>query len=152
VRRALLVIVVACWVGLSGWFWFSIYARFTTSESEALSPVPDSGEIAAALEAQCGEDNGNSKPIAALRVEPVYPMSARRKGIEGSVVLEFIVQSDGTVTEVKVTKSEPSGVFDRTAVHSVSSWHYCPRADSTKSRVRLDFKLNKPDPAGMPHP
>jgi len=79
-------------------------------------------------------------------------MSARRKSIEGSVVLQFTVAADGTVADVKVMKSEPTGVFERTAVHAVSNWHFCPRAGSTKSKVRLDFKLDKPDSAGMPHP
>ena len=34
----------------------------------------------------------------------MYPKKARRKGIEGRVIVKFIVEKDGEVSDVKVVK------------------------------------------------
>jgi protein TonB len=58
------------------------------------------------------------------RVQPVYPYAARRKGVEGAVVIKVSVNTDGTVGPVRVlsgnTQLAPS------AVEAVKQWHYEP--------------------------
>jgi protein TonB len=43
---------------------------------------------------------------------PRYPEEARRKGIEGSVVVQVHIDQFGKVREIEIIESDPPGVFD----------------------------------------
>jgi len=78
---------------------------------------------------------------------PDYPEDARRRKIEGSVDLTYIVGSDGRVRDVEVTDSTPPGVFDAEAVAAVKHWRYDARREDGipvehPGRVRLEFRLD----------
>ncbi len=47
----------------------------------------------------------DNPPILLTEIAPEYPAAARQLGIEGMVILELIVEKDGTVSSVTVTKS-----------------------------------------------
>lgn len=142
-RSGLVALVVACWLAVAMWFWYRLYRAATEEPAYNLSRVPGSDEISAALRTSCVDSERSSELVPALRLPPDYPEPARRKSIEGAVELEFLVSSGGSVTDVRVTKSDPPGVFDRAAIHAVSHWHYCPRTESQNSRVQLAFKLSE---------
>ncbi|MCP3923453.1 MAG: energy transducer TonB, partial [Desulfobacterales bacterium] len=46
--------------------------------------------------------------------------------IEGEVVLKFVVTSKGDVSDIKVVKSTPKGVFEKSAIRCVSAWKFSP--------------------------
>ncbi|HNR23178.1 MAG TPA: TonB family protein [Steroidobacteraceae bacterium] len=80
-------------------------------------------------------------------VAPDYPEDARRRKIEGSVELTYIVGSDGRVRDVEVASSNPPGLFDAEAVAAVKRWRYDARREDGipvehPARVRLEFKLD----------
>jgi protein TonB len=58
-------------------------------------------------------------------VKPVYTDEARRQGVEGEVVMEIIVLSNGSVGSVKVLRGLPAGLNDR-AVQAVRAWRFAP--------------------------
>jgi TonB family C-terminal domain len=81
-------------------------------------------------------------------VAPVYPQVARERGVEGWVELMFTVRTDGSVADVVVTESEPSGTFDRAAIDALRRWRYRPmevdgRPVEQRARIRLRFELNE---------
>jgi protein TonB len=55
---------------------------------------------------------------------PSYPISARRKGIEGVVVVEFDVLEDGRVANLKVLSGPPE-LWDA-VIRIASKWRYTP--------------------------
>jgi TonB family protein len=59
-------------------------------------------------------------------VQPVYPESARKRGIEGWVELAFTVTPSGTVEDVEVRNASPANVFDDAAVRAVRGWRFKP--------------------------
>ena len=64
-------------------------------------------------------------PVAAAsNPQPVYPEAARKKGIEGDVILKITISTTGQVTAVKVVKGDP--VFSEAAVAMVKTWRYKP--------------------------
>ena len=64
-------------------------------------------------------------PELVHRVEPYYPPVAVAAHLEGIVILEAIVDRDGTVAELKVLRS--GGVLlDREALLAVRQWRYKP--------------------------
>ena len=64
------------------------------------------------------------EPALIYRVEPVYPGVAVSANIEGTVILEAIVNEDGLVDSVRVLRSV--SVLDRPAVEAVKQWRYSP--------------------------
>jgi periplasmic protein TonB len=64
------------------------------------------------------------EPALIYRVEPVYPGVAISANIEGTVILEAIVDEDGRVETVRVLRSV--SVLDRAAVEAVKQWRYSP--------------------------
>ena len=57
-------------------------------------------------------------------VEPVYPDKARKKGIEGTVILECTVDEKGKVIDAKILRSIPG--LDQAAIDAVRKWTYEP--------------------------
>jgi protein TonB len=60
-------------------------------------------------------------------VDPVYPPSLERRGIDGSVRVQFDVTPAGTVRNAIVVASEPRGAFDEAALEAIARWRYNPR-------------------------
>ena len=77
-------------------------------------------------------------------VDPEFPELARTRDIKGYVDVEFTVLSDGSVANVTVVKSQPAGVFDKSAVDAVRQWRYRPLVRDgvpieEHARLRLNF-------------
>jgi TonB family protein len=77
-------------------------------------------------------------------VQPVYPESARKRGIEGWVELAFTVMPNGTVEDVEVRNASPADVFDDAAVRAIRGWRFEPverngERVSQRAMVRLRF-------------
>lgn len=69
---------------------------------------------------------GDIQPPALLhRVKPVYPPAAIATRLQGIVILEALVDRDGTVTSVKILRSA-GRILDREALAAVRQWRYSP--------------------------
>ena len=95
--------------------------------------------------ALCAEPASDNEYVPLLRVPPRYPTRAARNGVEGWVLMASAIRADGTLSKVRVTASEPAGVFDRAAVNAFSQWRYCPTTDPNSPdrpvTVKLQFDL-----------
>jgi protein TonB len=70
---------------------------------------------------------------------PKFPPEALRAGQSGSVLVEYTVGTDGTVTAARVVKSNPARVFDREAVNAVRRWRFQPVAAPVTTRREISF-------------
>lgn len=78
-----------------------------------------------------------------MRIEPRYPIAAAKGGIEGSVVLRFDINPDGSVSNVVVVKSVPETVFDKEATRALNKWVYQKSESGSKGEmVQLDFIMD----------
>lgn len=71
-----------------------------------------------------------------------YPKEAEKKGIQGRVLLSFIVQTDGSITDVRISKSvDPS--LDKEAIRVVKSMpKWIPgRQNGEPVRVKYTFPV-----------
>jgi protein TonB len=57
---------------------------------------------------------------------PSYPLLARRRSYEGTVILDVLVGSDGTVDSIKLAQSSGHETLDRAAIKSVRKWIFHP--------------------------
>ncbi|MFU8831703.1 MAG: TonB family protein, partial [Wenzhouxiangella sp.] len=83
------------------------------------------------------------------RVEPGFPARARRTLSEGLVELEFQVDAQGSVRNIRVISETPRGLdFGRSATAAVQQWQYEPfrQGDSTIERVvRIEVEYTSPE-------
>ena len=92
-----------------------------------------------------GSGDGDYLPI--VKVAPDYPRRALERGIEGFVIVEFIVTKLGTVENVQVIQAEPSGYFERAAVKAAQRFKYKPKVINGEPvsvagvRNKITFKI-----------
>ena len=89
--------------------------------------------------------SGITAPSIIREVKPEYTDDARRRNIEGDVVLEIVVRSDGSVGDVKVLQGLGGGL-DRRAIDAVRGWRFNPAKRygtpvDVMVEVAVEFKL-----------
>jgi len=85
-------------------------------------------------------------PIYDKNPPPEYPLIARRRGFQGTVVLEVLVDRNGRVVDLRVFNSSGYKVLDRAAEKSVSEWIFRPAIKGNENiemwvRVPVCFQL-----------
>ncbi|MEM7468909.1 MAG: TonB family protein [Pseudomonadota bacterium] len=87
--------------------------------------------------------------LALTTIAPVYPERAKRRGIEGYVILQFTIAKNGSVIDPIVVESAPSGVFDKAAVNAVLKFKYKPKVENGMAlevygvQNKFTFELDK---------
>lgn len=68
---------------------------------------------------------GNIKAPTKIRdVRPIYPEDAKEAGVQGIVIIETTIGSDGTVVDTDVLRSIP--MLDDAALDAVRQWEFVP--------------------------
>lgn len=86
-------------------------------------------------------------PKAISRVSPIYPDTMRRAGLNGRVVMLFIVDEKGMVKNARV-ESSTNPAFSRPALDALRKWRFKPgvkdgRKVKTKMRQPMSFSLQR---------
>ncbi len=68
---------------------------------------------------------GGSAPSIVFKVDPEYSQEARQAKLQGTVLLNLVVQRDGTVGNVQVVQSLGQGL-DEKAIEAVRQWRFNP--------------------------
>ncbi|HIM94007.1 MAG TPA: energy transducer TonB [Campylobacterales bacterium] len=86
------------------------------------------------------------KPKVLSRSKMEYPPAAMKKGIKGYVIVNVLIDKQGSVETAKVLEAFPPGVFDAVALNGVRSWRFSPAKYKgqpvkvwAKQKVRFDF-------------
>jgi TonB family protein len=85
-------------------------AGTTAGAPGAMQPIRVGGQIKA--------------PTQINKVQPIYPAEALAARVQGIVIMEAVIGTDGGVTDVKILKSVP--MLDEAAVNAVKQWRYTP--------------------------
>ncbi len=80
------------------------------------------------------------KPLVTLsRMPPMYPMHAKRKGIQGWVKVEFIINEKGRTESPTIIEAQPPGVFKESVMRCVSGWRFEPgTVDGVSVKVQAE--------------
>lgn len=89
--------------------------------------------------------SGITAPAILREVKPDYTEEGRRRNLEGDVVLEIVVRSDGTVGSVKLVQGLGAGL-DQRATEAVRQWRFSPAKRygapvDVIVEVAMEFKL-----------
>jgi len=88
----------------------------------------------------------------ASNLPPIYPNLARRRGIQGTVVIIAGISPSGLVSSTKIKTSSGSGTLDNAAVKAIRGWRFTPatnngRPITSEVEIPLTFKLS----SGLPN-
>ena len=89
--------------------------------------------------------DGVTPPRIITHVDPQFSDAARQSRIQGTVLLEGKVQTDGTITGVNVLRSLETQL-DRNAIYALQQWRFEPgklngRAVPVKLVIEVNFNL-----------
>lgn len=80
-------------------------------------------------------------PVARFQARPHYPTELRTSGIEGSVVVEFIVNVDGDVQQARAIRSTRNEL-ESAAAEAVAKWKFKPgRKDGRDVNTRMQVPI-----------
>lgn len=95
----------------------------------------DSRIVAAAYERQVAE---------IIRRNLQYPSNARRRGIEGTVLVRFVIEGRGRAADIRIVRSSGARILDRNALESIAKCSFPPPpGSSVEISLPITFRLIK---------
>ena len=85
-----------------------------------------------------GLSSDDIEQYAVKRVQPDYPMLAQKHKIEGIVIMELKVSSDGKVTDAQFVNGH--NVFRSVSIEAAKQWEF-KRGKGEEGIIRFTFKL-----------
>jgi len=80
-----------------------------------------------------------TRPVIIDGPQPRYTETGRRAGVQGTVIVEAIINEQGRVTDLRILKTLPMGL-DQAAVDAVRSWRFKPATLAGKA-VKVFYTL-----------
>jgi periplasmic protein TonB len=92
------------------------------------------------------KDLDQQPQVRGVRAQPTYPFEMKRAGINGEVILRFIVDANGDVSNVEVVSSSQRE-FESAAIQAVQKWKFKPgrkggKAVASRMQIPMNFNLN----------
>ena len=117
-------------------------AQEPTPESKAPQETP-SQQPSVPLRVRVSQ--GVAQGLIISKVPPAYPKKARKKGIQGPVLLKIFISPEGDVREVTLVSGDP--LLAPAAIDAVKQWKYRPyllqgRPVEVESQVQVNFTLS----------
>lgn len=114
--------------------------------------VVSSSAYASGSETACTAQDQEVQPLSI--VNPPYPYSAALFCVEGYASYEFIINPDGTTSNIKVVESVPEGAFEA-AGDVIRFWKFEPRCRDgepveRKATQNIEFRLDQIDSRNCP--
>lgn len=79
-------------------------------------------------------------PVLVKQVKPTYPPAARRRGVEGLVRLEAVLDAKGRIEDpIRVLESIPA--LDDAAIRALRDWRFAPARDHGGETVRVILEV-----------
>jgi TonB family protein len=98
------------------------------------------GAAAGAKPVRYDKDRGMIEPTLVQRVDPKYPEEARVEKVEGVVVLDAVVDTEGKVTETTPVK-DPDARLTKAATEAVLQWRFEPARDAKGKPIAVVYTV-----------
>jgi TonB family protein len=121
--------------------------KVEVAKSPAIQPEPP----AASLTSRASEHV--PVPVTAMRapqttIHAIYPVLAQHMNVQGSVVLEAVIGTDGVIENMKVLRGP--AILSSAAEQAVREWHFKPiyqngKAVESKATITVNFSIKVGD-------
>ena len=91
--------------------------------AEPLNEIPSTD---VEIDSSAAESLRQPEPLETVNRPPAYPSLARKRGWQGTVLLEVDVQSDGMVKNIQIKESSSYKLLDKEALDAVRKWRFSP--------------------------
>ena len=120
-------------------------------EASDISQGVDIGAVSVdvSLSVEGGWFSSDGEYLPIVKVNPQYPRRALTRGIEGYVILEYVVTKIGGVRDPVVIEAKPPGIFNRAAINAALKYKYKPKVvngeaiDVAGVKTRIIFELTE---------
>jgi protein TonB len=97
--------------------------------------------------ASYGTGDQEAAPLYASNPPPEYPPQARRRGLQGVVIIEALIDVSGRVADLRPFSSSGHSILDKAALNAVRSWRFTAGIVGGKRKemwvkVPVRFELN----------
>jgi len=138
VRQRRFYVLAAFMVALAGLGWWQWQSAWNQLEGDE----PVTAESRPGLPPRVSPELMDRQIV--YKVDPVYPDAARRAGMQGLVVLNAVIASDGRVKRLRPVAGP--GLLAQSALDAVQSWRYMPyrsggQAVEVETTISVDFRL-----------
>ena len=94
-----------------------------------------------------GAGDQEAAPRYDINPAPQYPMQAKRRGLQGVVMIEALIEASGNVADLRLFASSGHSILDKAALSSVRGWRFQPgtvggRRKQMWVKVPVRFELN----------
>ena len=123
----------------------------STEPSGSLSLSGEAGINSETAEGGTGMDSpgepADAEPFLSSSLNPVYPVLARRAGIEGTVIIEVTVDRNGRPVDYSILPPGSNRILEEAAAEAVMKARYNPgikggRTVSGSFRIKVRFELD----------
>lgn len=89
-----------------------------------------------------GKQPGFTAPLVIKQVNPIYPEEAKKQKIQGTVVLDAVLDTEGKVLDVRII-DDPHPSLSSAAAEAVRQWTFTParKADGSPVSVRMSLTI-----------
>lgn len=125
-----------------------------TAAADSTPATPVAAAAASSATSPAETSGGQTASVSAPRFDaaylhnpkPTYPLLARRRGVEGKVLLKVQVSAAGLAEQVQIAQSSGHDSLDEAALNTVRAWRFVPaqRGDTPVAAavlVPITFKL-----------
>lgn len=121
----------------------------TAPEAAVNAPVtaaaPDSAAGITSNAADRVQISSDAAQIVTHSVRPGYPLLARQMKVQGSVILQALINKDGSIEDLQVLRGSP--ILANAAQEAVKQWRFKPHyegtdAVETQARITVNFTIS----------
>lgn len=117
----------------------TLTSRTTLVAAAVMPAVATEAEGAITISQDVKKVDSKVKPKIVHMVKPVYPPEAKKKGIEGLVRINVVVNTKGEVTGTEVLSGPEE--LRASALEAVKQWRYEPLGKDFKATIDVNYKL-----------
>ena len=132
---SIVIVLVAMYAGL----------RAVGQSQPQTNPPADQSESTSQEAERIHVEGGVTTGLLIRRVNPEYPEKARRKRIQGTVVLHAVISKEGDIADLSAVSGDP--LLVKSALKAVKQWKYKPyffqgKPVEVSTEIRVNFTLS----------